>query len=140
MQVLEKLNLPDLNKFFAQEKDVAFAVLFGSYALEKQNANSDVDLAICLNLPDLLQRAKKRHILIAKLLHFLKKEVDLVILNDVQDNFLLSEILKTGKLIYCQDEGAYFDFKTKIQHRVSDFLTHYYYVNGRKDFGENPKN
>jgi len=107
------LDLKRLITFFQKEESISFAILFGSYAQEKERLNSDVDIAVHLNLADKLQRAQKRNILIAKLLHILKKDIDLIILNDAQDNFLLNDIFTEGKLLFCRDTEQYFDFKTK---------------------------
>jgi len=134
MSIKKEINLTALKQFFEEEKNIMFVILFGSYAKKKQNKNSDIDLAIYLNIKDKIQRAKKRNIFIAKLLHILNKKIDLVILNDIQDNFLLHDILKEGKLIYCCNKEIFFDFKINRHHQVLDFLSHYYYVNSRKNY------
>lgn len=122
-----------IQKFFQKEKDVSFVYLFGSFASGKVNQMSDVDLAVYLDIKDKKQGFKKRCLLIGKLLHVLKKELDLVVLNDVEDNFLLYDILTQGKIIDKKDSDLFFDYKTKTIHSVLDFITRYNYVKQREN-------
>jgi hypothetical protein len=59
----------------------------------------------------------------------LKKEVDLVVFNDLKSNILLANILIKGKLIYAQDPDFHFYYSNKKHHEAVDFLEHYRYVN-----------
>ena len=122
-----------IQDFFQDEKKVAFIYLFGSYVSGKIGPMSDIDIAVYLDINDKKLRFKKRCLLIGKLLHILKKEIDLVVLNDVEDNFLLYDILTKGEVIYKKDKELYFDYKTKKIHEVLDFITRYNYVKQREN-------
>jgi len=111
------------------ENGVVFAYLFGSQATEKAHANSDFDLAIYLAEPNEKERLETKLFLTSKLASLLKKNVDIVVLNDIQNNFLLFDILHEGKLIFDTDENFRFYFETKKRHEALDFLTHLKYVN-----------
>lgn len=120
-----------LQAFFSNEKEVSFVYLFGSYASGETTPTSDVDLAVFLTIEDAKLRFQKRCFLIGKLLHLLKKEVDLVVLNDLENNYLMHEILTKGKLIYQTDERQVFDFYTRKIHNTFDYLIHKQYVQSR---------
>lgn len=120
------------------ESGVVFAYLFGSRATEKNHNNSDFDLAIYLSEKDKRERFESKLILMGKLTSILKKEVDIVVLNDIQNNFLLFDILQEGKIIFDQDEDLRFHFENTQRHQVIDFLTHLKYVNKeRTNFAKN---
>lgn len=120
------------------ESGVIFAYLFGSRATEKANENSDFDLAIYLKEKDKKERFETKLLLSSRLASILKKDVDVVILNDIQNNFLLFDILQEGKVIFDQDEDLRFYFENTQRHQVIDFLTHLKYVDQeRANFAKN---
>ena len=70
--------------------------LFGSYAKDKANEKSDVDLLISTKTSGL-----KFYGLVERLREELKKKVDLLNVNQLENNTtLLNEILKEGIKIY----------------------------------------
>ncbi len=117
----------DIISLLEQER-VLFAYLFGSYAIDNENTNSDIDIAVFLKEDDFRKRFNSRRLLIGKLSGLLNKSVDIVVLNDIENNFLLFDILHEGKVIFDLDEGDdRFAFETTRLHRVLDFLEHIKY-------------
>ena len=115
-----------------KKSDVIFAYLFGSQATKKTHANSDFDFAIYLAEPSKQERFETKLFLMGKLASLLKRNVDIVILNDIQNNFLLLDILQEGKVIYDTDEDLRFHFEVTKIHQAVDFLTHLRYVNQKR--------
>ena len=115
--------ITEINTFLKKDKQVVFVILFGSRATEKSIENSDIDLAIFLDCNSDTERFEKKCFLNSKLSAITKRKVDVVILNDVQNNYLLLDILKEGKVILNKDEDLHFKFETEKIHAVHDFLS-----------------
>jgi len=115
-----------INNLFKDNK-VIFAFLFGSRALKKENENSDFDIAIFMNEESKKQRFENQLFITSKLSALLKKNVDIVNLNDAKNNFLLFDILKEGKVIFCSDKEKRFNFETKKLHSILDFFERHVY-------------
>jgi predicted nucleotidyltransferase len=107
---------------------VIFAYLFGSQAKGDTHANSDIDLAIFLPEFSETSRFETKLYLMGRLPSKIGKKVDIVVLNDLQNNYLLKEILHTGKLIINNDDDLHFDFITRKQHEICDFFEHLRYM------------
>ena len=75
-------------------------VLFGSYARQTQNQESDIDIAI---KPKRQVTKKEIFYLMQEIEDEIKIDVDLVDLNEIGDGFRY-EILISGRTIYCEDE------------------------------------
>ena len=112
-----------------QEKNVVFAYLFGSETTGRATKKSDIDIAVFLKEKDEHKRFETKIYLMGKLPTLLKKDVDIVVLNDVQSNYLLAEILHKGTLIFDTDKHLRFHFETTKQHEMLDFFTHIEYAN-----------
>ena len=83
-----------------KEYDIEYAILFGSYAKGTAKGTSDVDILISTTA-----RGLKFYEIIEKLRVTLKKRVDLLDLNQLNDNReLLDEILKNGVRIYSKKQ------------------------------------
>lgn len=81
-----------------RDYDVQYCYLFGSYAKGTASETSDVDLLISTN-----ETGLKFYGLAERLREHLKKKVDLISLDQLNDNpELLNEILKDGEKIYEQ--------------------------------------
>ncbi len=89
---------------------------------------SDVDLAVFLSEKNFRLRFEHRLSLISKLSALLHAEVEIVVLNDAGNNYLLADIVRGGKLIFDQSDDQRFLFEVETQHRVTDFLTHVQHV------------
>ena len=94
----EKLKI--IKEMILEKIDCEAIVLFGSYAKETQNKESDIDIAIKAK-----QRIDKKEMfyLSQNLEEAIKIEVDLVDLDAIGDGFRY-EILMSGKNIFCEDE------------------------------------
>ena len=89
-------NIKDITSKVFEEYDVDYCYLFGSYAKGKANEKSDVDLLISTKTSGL-----KFFGLVERLREELKKKVDLLNVNQLENNtILLNDILKEGIKIY----------------------------------------
>lgn len=111
MKSLEDLLREKLNSF----DNVAFAYLFGSYVTEEETQTSDVDIAVFLKNIDLDAQLQLNY----ELSKFLKKDVDLVVLNSVKNLFLLEAIFKYGKVM--KDGETRIDFELVKEHDILDY-------------------
>lgn len=93
------LDIEDIRRKCAQvfeKHDIYFCYLFGSYARNKANPASDVDLLISANVSGL-----KFYGLVEEIRDALHKKVDVLDINQLKDNLeLTQEILKEGIRIY----------------------------------------
>lgn len=83
-------------------------VLFGSYARGTQNSESDIDIAI---KPKNKIDKKTLFNMSIELSDELKRDVDLINLEDEIGETFRYEILITGKTIYCEDEFKFEMYK-----------------------------
>jgi len=102
--------------------DVVFGYLFGSYAQNRQTVKSDVDIALFLKETSLDTRLQINYEL-SKLLH---RDVDLVVLNDVKNLYLLESIFRDGVVL--KESGERFDFEVIKQHAILDFKAFKRYI------------
>lgn len=94
--ILSIENIKDITSKVFEEYDVDYCYLFGSYAKGKANEKSDVDLLISTKTSGL-----KFFGLVERLREELKKKVDLLNVNQLENNtILLNDILKEGIKIY----------------------------------------
>lgn len=110
-----------LEKFFSQEKGVLFCYLFGSFAYKNFTSKSDIDIAVFLDKKKNRDFFEKRLELIAELSKLLKREADVIILNNLRSIFLRYVILKEGRLIFEKDRGKRIDFELKTLNEYFDF-------------------
>jgi len=95
--------------------NVLFAYLFGSYSQNKETSLSDIDIAVYLDNSTLDERLQLTY----ELSRFLKKDVDLVVLNEIKNIYLMDSIFKDG--IVLKDNDKRFDFEILKQHDILDF-------------------
>jgi len=105
-----------------KHNEVQFAYLFGSYSKGEYTDNSDVDIAVYLTDTSLDSRLEVHHALEV----LLKKKVDLVVLNDVKNMFLLEAILKDGIVLKDAEERAFFEVEKN--HAIIDFKNFKRYI------------
>lgn len=122
----EKLFIPEdltrnLEIFFEGQKDVLFCYLFGSLAYRNFTSKSDIDVAVYLDRNRCKDLFKKRLNLITALSKLLRKEVDVIILNDISSVFFEYVILKEGELIFERDENERIEFEMKVLNQYFDF-------------------
>jgi predicted nucleotidyltransferase len=104
-----------LNEKLKSLDNIEFAYLFGSYAREQEREKSDVDIAVFFKQNTLDVRLE----LCYELSRLIKKEVDLVVLNDVKNLFLLEAVFKEGKLL--KDSPLRVDFELSKEHDILDY-------------------
>ncbi len=97
------------------DKNVLFAYMFGSCVDGSADERSDVDIAVYLQDISLDQRLSLLHRL-QKALH---KKVDLVVLNEVKNIYLLEAILYHGKLL--KDHPDRQEWELYKEHEIKDF-------------------
>ena len=108
--------IEDIKKIILENIECEAILLFGSYAIGTQNAESDIDIAIKTKN----KINKKRLYEISNLLEDkLKKEVDLINLDDIGDTFRY-EILINGKIVYCEDEFKFELYKLDMYREFLD--------------------
>ena len=113
-----------LEKFFSKSKEegVLFCYLFGSFAYQNFNSKSDVDIAVFLDKEKNEDFFKTRLELIANLSRLLKREADVVILNNAKSILFKYAILREGKLVFAKDAERMVDFEMKVLRDYYDFL------------------
>ncbi|MBI5178544.1 MAG: nucleotidyltransferase domain-containing protein [Nitrospinae bacterium] len=109
-------------------KGALFGYLFGSHAKNTALNRSDVDIAVFLSENDAQKRFETGLYLSGRLSALLGKEVELLVLNDLENNYLLHDILHDGIVILDADPDERFRFETETQHRILDFFAHLEYV------------
>lgn len=92
----------ELPRFFEGEKPIVVAYLFGSMAKGTAGRLSDVDIAILMSR-DYRPTLDYHLYLMSKLANILRREVDIVMLNEAPP-LLRFEVIKHGKVLYCRDE------------------------------------
>ena len=110
-----------LKSFFSEEEKVLFCYLFGSFACQNFNSKSDVDLAVFLDEKKNKDFFKTRLELIANLSKLLKREADVVILNNAKSILFKYAILREGKLIFARDMEKMISFELRAMRDYYDF-------------------
>lgn len=118
--------MENIIKVLAEESDILFAFLFGSYAKGTQDEKSDIDIAVYLKDESLLEKVplypSRLAIKIEKVLDK-KKTVDVRILNGSTLRFR-SQVLRFGKLLHSKDEKKRIEFETSSLLQYYDFKPH----------------
>jgi len=112
----------DISEILNQHSTVQFAYLFGSYAKGTQNDSSDVDIAVYLSDTSLDARLSLHHALEKGV----KKEIDLLVLNEVKNIYLLESILGKGLVLKEHSDRAYFEVQKN--HEIIDFKNFRRYI------------
>lgn len=89
---------------------IDFAVLFGSFAEDKDNSLSDIDIGIFVNRDiSLLERGMLATSLESKL----EREIDIAVLNGLykKNPLLAYDIISKGRIITCKDQEKITEFK-----------------------------
>lgn len=114
--------VPRLVELLKNDPDVVALFAFGSLAKNTLKPLSDLDFGILLNFRLRKKQRFEKHLdligLFTDLFH--TDEIDLVILNDVPSRMAI-QVLKTGKLLFCNDELALADLRERVIKSYLDF-------------------
>lgn len=109
-QIDKKKIINKLRPILLKKKEIEFALVFGSFVSDLPF--EDIDLGIFLN-KDYLEKINKLDYIIELGIYLEEKikgfEIDLVILNDLDYNFLYN-VFKEGKLLFSRNKEKYYDF------------------------------
>jgi len=108
------VNFEKITNVLKGDNNIVFALVFGSQANNGQaNRLSDVDIGIFTKDDIPLLRMGR---IVAALEKVLKKEVDLVVLNDLykrKPNFAF-QVISSAKLLFTRDEDLFVEFKKNV--------------------------
>jgi predicted nucleotidyltransferase len=110
-----------LTSFFKKEKGILFAYLFGSAVRGRLISESDIDIAVYLDKKRVKDTFKKRLKLMVEFERILKRETDVVILNDVKSVFFKFVIIKEGKLLFERNRQKRIEFELEVMRDYYDF-------------------
>jgi len=105
-----------------KELQVGLVYLFGSRACGQANERSDYDFAVLLS-PNLSkeERFELRLQLIGLFSQLTKKNVDVVVFNDLASLFFQYVIIREGALLYQKSEEERIEFEERLLSRYFDF-------------------
>lgn len=101
-----------LEDYFTKQDDIEFVLLFGSLASGRITPMSDIDVAVYFNgARNTLELADRQIDITCTIMRLCKiNRVDVVILNAAHP-FLKFQVVKYGRLLYVNNEKAYYQFK-----------------------------
>ena len=108
-----EVNFEKITDVLKGDNNIIFALVFGSQANGKANRLSDVDIGIFTKDDIPLLRMGR---IVSALEKVLKKEVDLVVLNDLykrKPNFAF-QVISSAKLLFTRDEDLFVEFKKNV--------------------------
>ncbi|MDY0120606.1 MAG: nucleotidyltransferase domain-containing protein [Sulfurimonas sp.] len=99
--------------------EIEFAYLFGSYAKGTQHEKSDIDIAVYIKeeYNSFDTKLKIHHALEISLY----KEIDLVVLNNAKNFFLLEDIFNNNIIIKESQDDARVMFELDKEHQILDY-------------------
>jgi predicted nucleotidyltransferase len=112
-----------LNRLFEKsDPPVLFAYIFGSTGTELQHPQSDLDIAVYIDVEPSAVELNHKLSLYADVSRATKRnDVDVVLLNTCTNNILLYEIMTRGRLIYEADYDARVVYEQRALHSAIDF-------------------
>lgn len=101
---------------------VELGFVFGSVLTEYFNKDSDIDIGVLFPKSfSIKKRFQLRVELINQLSKILKRQVDLVVLNDVTSLLLKFVVISEGRLIYSSSEDANINYQFAVMTEYHDF-------------------
>lgn len=110
-----------ITKFLEKREDVTLAIIYGSAAEQRQNPESDLDLAVAGDQP---LDAQSKMELIEEFALLVGRPIDLVDLQETHGT-LLKQILTKGKVIYKEDVVLYGEIIKRMLFHEADFMPYY---------------
>ncbi len=98
----------NVHEAHSRDEDIIVAYVFGSTAIGKEHAFSDIDVAILLKEPS-IDKTMKIHSLLTKQLG---EKVDTLLLN-LAPPFLKYQVIKNGIKVITKDENARIEFEAR---------------------------
>lgn len=121
------MDIEAIKNYFSNRDDVAFAFLYGSQAKGNATQLSDVDIAVYFyperRHPIEFEEEvfyKGEEQILSDMEHFVKKEVELLVLNRVPSTVAASAI--RGIPLAINDWGLYLDFMSVVIEESEDFM------------------
>ena len=99
--------LQTISKTIAQKYNLSLVILFGSQVDRTQREDSDFDIAIS-SFKKLT--SQEFFNIINEFTEKLNKDVDIIVLNEVEDPLLLNNIARKSKILFEKENGLYDDF------------------------------
>jgi len=104
-----------IKELIKDDENILFGYLFGSILSDDFSKYSDIDIALYFKNYTFDKYLETTH----KLQKQLKRDIDLVVLNNVKNIYLLEEILYKSKLL--KDNDKRIDFELYKWHEINDF-------------------
>lgn len=127
-QFEKKKIINKLRAILLKKKEIEFALVFGSFVSDLPF--EDIDIGIYLN-KDYLEKINKLDYIIELGIYLEEKikgfEIDLIILNDLDYNFLY-HIIKEGKILFARDKEKYYDFMIYVIENYLDYKEYRDYI------------
>jgi len=115
LSVMKNNGIENLKKYFKKEPSIILAFLFGSFAKGFETEESDFDIAVYL------KDTKKENEIWSKSTEIIKREIDLVCLNETSAT-LVSNVFKTGVPLAIKDRDLYWNLYLEKSLESEDFL------------------
>ena len=113
-----KNELDKIKKILIEDFNPLVIILYGSYARNSQNSESDIDIAIITEKTDSKTMFYEKQ----KIEIEISKDIDLVnIANDNISDILKYEVLMNGIVLYCKDSYKYNMIKLDILRECLDY-------------------
>jgi len=115
-----------VKKYLYDREEIIFAYLYGSLARGNENKLSDIDIALYIDTDNIPASGSfgYRSEIISELQSLIKREVDLIILNDVS-LYLAFNVLKDGKLLFTKSAKERTVFHNSIMREYLDLKAMY---------------
>jgi len=108
-----------LKEYFKDKENILFAYIFGSYVKGDFSNLSDIDIAVYLKKGEDIFESKLR--LYHDLSILLKRDIDIVILNEIKSYTLLKDILDYNILVKDSSDDSRIMFELNKHHEIIDF-------------------
>lgn len=128
--MLSEDNLTSISNW-CQERPLRLCILFGSQATGKTHPDSDVDLAIWM---DMSVTPEQKLTWVTELMTLLNREVSLVFVSPALDPVLGFEIVKNGRVLFERESEIWFKERLRLWHAYND--SHYFHPANRQELIE----
>ena len=112
-----------INRYFKDKNEVIAVYLFGSYAKDKEQVKSDIDLAILLDADEMSRHKDLKNRYYINLAGILRKDLHILIMNNIGED-ILAQILKYGRCIVKNNPEILSQF-TMVKHAMIADYSYY---------------